>query len=72
VPLSASPTSATDGLSPAQLMMLSRLDAEGAFPSALANGSVFLYRTTGTGTDRWLVTRAGQVVDFTHLSAAAA
>jgi hypothetical protein len=71
VSAAAPPISSPDRLSDDQQLVVSRLDAEGSFPSALANGSVFLYRATGTGTDRWLVTRAGEVVDFTHLPAAA-
>jgi hypothetical protein len=71
VTAAALPITGSDCLTPAQEEMVARLDADGSFPSALANGSVFLYRTTGAGTDRWLVTRAGQVMDFTHLPAAA-
>jgi hypothetical protein len=56
-------------LTPAQQLVSSRLDAEGAFPSALPTGSVFLYRATTGGTDRWLVNPAGQVIDFERLQA---
>ena len=54
-------------LTPAQELVCTRLDAEGTFPSALDNGSVFFYRTTHQGTDRWLVNPAGQVLEFEHL-----
>jgi hypothetical protein len=56
-------------LTAAQQLVCARLDAEGTFPSALGNGSVFLYRTRASGTDRWLVSPAGRVVDFDFLQA---
>jgi hypothetical protein len=53
----------------AQELVAGRLSAEGAFPSALGNGSVFLYRGGDDGTDRWLVSPAGQIVAFERLAA---
>ena len=56
-------------LTAAQQLVSGRLHADGAFPSALGNGSVFLYRGTADGTDRWLVNPAGQIIEFQRLAA---
>lgn len=58
----------TPTLTEAQRLVWSRLRADGAFGSALGNGSVFLYRGIDGGTDRWLVNPAGRILEFERLA----